>query len=68
MFRRVRYGLFPDLSVDVSPKKGIVLFLKPSSVVYPPEKGLEKGTMTLIEIYRLVPEAFFGGISTEEGF
>ena len=48
-------------------KKGIVLFLKPSSVEYPPEKGSEKGTMTPIEVYRPVSKAFFGGISTGEG-
>ena len=54
--------------MGVSPKKGIVLFLKPSSVEYPPEKGSEKGTMTPIEVYRPVSKAFFSGISTEEGF
>ncbi len=60
--------LFLVPSVGVSQKKGIVLFLKPSSVEYPPEKGSEKGTMTPIEVYRPVSKAFFGGISTEEGF
>ena len=45
-----------------------VLFLIPSSVDIPLKKGIEKGTMTPIGIYRPVSEPFFGGISTEEGF
>ena len=50
-----------------SGQKVYCLFLNPSSVDIPPEKGLETGTMTACGLYRPVPVAFFGGISTEEG-
>ena len=44
------------------------LFQNPSSVENPLKKGFEKGTMTVIVIYKSVPVPFFGGYTTKEGF
>ena len=69
----VRGGLFCDTSntsctfFNRSLKFPLIFPLQ-ASVENPLKKGFEKGTMTVIVIYKSVPVPFFGGYTTKEGF